>query len=104
MASGSMLEMTTDLPLVGGIPLLGVLPVALPGPVSANPDGLPMSLRPTISATDTLREIGFSLAHRHAKDAVPIVLLAGTRSDDSTAAVAAQLAATLVRGRAARGP
>ncbi|MDX1932783.1 MAG: GNVR domain-containing protein [Capsulimonadales bacterium] len=98
LASGSMIETPEmDFPRVGGVPLLGAVPVALPGAAAANPDGLPAPVRPTVSATDTLREIGFSLAHRGPRDPVPIILLAGTRSDDATAAVAAQIAATLVR-------
>jgi tyrosine-protein kinase Etk/Wzc len=56
-----------------------------------------MLLRPSASATDTLREIGFTLAHRQPRDPVPVILLAGTRSDEATAAIAAHLAATLVR-------
>jgi len=98
LASGSVrYDDLADLPQVGGVPLLGTLPVALPGPAARNPDGLPVPLREAASAEDTLREIGFSLAHRHPKDPVPVVLLSGTRSDDTTAALAAQLAATLVR-------
>jgi uncharacterized protein involved in exopolysaccharide biosynthesis/Mrp family chromosome partitioning ATPase len=98
MTSGTMVEDSlSDFPVVGGVPLLGAVSVALPRPVANNSDGLPALIRSTANMTDTLREIGFSLTHRHAKEPVPVVLFTGTRSDDSTAAIAAQLAATLVR-------
>lgn len=84
-----------DLPQVGGIPLLGSIPIALPAP--AETSGLPALLNTHTGAIDALREIGFTLAHRRPGEPVPVVLLSGTRSDDSSAAVAAQLAATLVR-------
>ena len=97
MASGNVVEEELpDLPRLGGAPLLGVLPIALPAPAVQNPDGLPAPL--TSAATeDALREIGFTLAHRHPKDPVPVALLAGARTDDTSAALAAQLAAMLVR-------
>jgi len=87
------------LPQVGGVPLLARMPIAaLPAPVGRE---LPVPVYGTDAAEDALREIGYTLAHRHAEYAVPgrapVVLLAGTRSDDTGAALAAQLAATLVR-------
>jgi succinoglycan biosynthesis transport protein ExoP len=98
LAAGSVAhDYAADLPQVGGVPLLGTLPVSLPGPAARNPDGLPVPLRYTARTEDALREIGFVLVHRHPKDPVPVVLLTGTRSDDTTAGLAAQLAATLVR-------
>jgi Mrp family chromosome partitioning ATPase len=44
-----------------------------------------------------LRQIGYAVAHRHPKDPVPVVLFSGTRTDEATAALAAQISATLVR-------
>jgi succinoglycan biosynthesis transport protein ExoP len=92
----------SDFPNVGGIPILGAVSVtALPS--SKNPasmaaaqsgDSLPLQPGPI---EDALREVGYSLAHRHPGDAPPVVLLSGVRSDDSTASLAAHLAATLVR-------
>ena len=84
-----------DLPRVGGVPLLGTVPVALPAP-SETP-GLPVPFQANLASADALREIGFTLAHRRHGEPVPVVVFSGTRTDDTTAAVAAQLAATLVR-------
>jgi polysaccharide biosynthesis transport protein len=89
------------LPIVGGVPLLGTIPFALPTPQPAENSILPAPLRQAgqgaVYAEDALREIGYALAHRHPREPVPVILLTGTRSDDSTAALAAQLTATLVR-------
>lgn len=90
------------LPHVAGVPLLGSVPMALPAP---DGNGLPVPVQASLRAEDALREVGYCLAHlRHvhppvhpAAGAVPVVLLVGTRTDDTTAAIAAQLAATLVR-------
>lgn len=97
MAAGGIHEDTfdPDLPQVGGVPLLGSVPVALPAP--ANTGDLPALINQGHGAIDALREIGFTLAHRRPGEPIPVILLSGTRSDDSTAAVAAQLTATLVR-------
>lgn len=82
------------LPRVGGVPLLGTMSVALPAPLDA---GLPVPLDLHSRAEDILREVGFMLAARHGREPVPVVLFAGTRSDDTSAAVASHLAAMLVR-------
>jgi uncharacterized protein involved in exopolysaccharide biosynthesis len=94
----------SDLPQIGGVPVLGTVSVT-PIPVSAGAivgsaasasveDRLPLQ---SASIEDALREVGYSLAHRHPGDAPPVVLISGVRSDDSTASLAAHLAATLVR-------
>jgi uncharacterized protein involved in exopolysaccharide biosynthesis/Mrp family chromosome partitioning ATPase len=103
MSSGGVASEDFDvhLPTVGGVPLLGTIPVALPTPEPVENSILPAPLRSAGQragyAEDALREIGYALAHRHPRDPVPVILLTGTRSDDSTAALAAQLTATLVR-------
>lgn len=84
-----------DLPLIGGIPLLGSVPVALPA--VADRSGLPAIQQSGIASIDALREIGFTLAHREPGAPVPVVLFSGTRSDDTTAALAAQMAAQMAR-------
>jgi uncharacterized protein involved in exopolysaccharide biosynthesis/Mrp family chromosome partitioning ATPase len=91
------------LPQVAGVPLLGSVPVALPAPVAAA-GGLPVPVDAGASPweEDAFREVGYCLAHlghgAAAKgNAAPVVLLSGTRSDETTASVAAQLAATLIR-------
>ena len=82
------------LPQVSGVPLLGSFPAV----------GLPSASRgvPAIDlagprAEDALREIGHTLAHRDSGQPAPIALLIGTRTDDSTAALAAYLSAILLR-------
>lgn len=98
MASGGMGAEVydPDLPLIGGIPLLGSVPVALPAP--SEKSGLPALVgNAPVATIDSLREIGFTLANRHPGEPIPVILLSGTRSDDTTAALAAQLTATLVR-------
>ena len=98
LASGRLSEEEMpELPRLGGVPLLGVLPIALPPPAERELNGLPAPLNALTGAEDALREIGFTLARRHAKDPVPVVLFAGARADDLSAALTAQLAATLVR-------
>lgn len=103
MSSGSVAaeDFDINLPTVGGVPLLGTIPIALPTPEPLINNVLPAPLRSAGQragyAEDALREIGYALAHRHPRDPVPVILLTGTRSDDSTAALAAQLTATLVR-------
>ncbi len=90
------------LPRVAGVPVLGSVPVSLPGPVGGE---LPVPAQASTRAEDALREVGYRLAHlRYAyspsgkgTDGVPVVLLVGTRTDDTGAAIAARLAATLVR-------
>jgi len=89
------------LPQVGGVPLLASgVPVALPASAVA---GGSSALAPvsgnSAAAEDAIREVGYNFLHPRQKGAyaVPVVLLTGTRSDESTAAVAAQLCATLVR-------
>ena len=84
------------LPQVAGIPLLGTVPVALPAPLSGE---LPILARPSEYADDTYREVGYLLAHlqQGRRGGAPVVLLTGTRTDDTTASVAAQLAAILIR-------
>ena len=85
------------LPQVGGIPILGSVSVTgLPTSASSLLGGehLPLQAAPI---EDALREVGYSLAHRHPGDAPPVVLISGIRSDDSIASIAAHLAATLVR-------
>ncbi|MBC8104656.1 MAG: hypothetical protein H7Z41_18945 [Cytophagales bacterium] len=98
----------SDLPRIGGIPVLGAVPVTtLPLPViyasglalspttaDSRNAGLPLQ---SASIEDALREVGYSLAHRHPGEAPPVVLISGVRSDDSTASLAAHLSATLVR-------
>jgi polysaccharide biosynthesis transport protein len=85
-----------NLPLVGGIPLLGSVPVALPAP-TVGATGLPAVPRDAPASIDALREIGFTLAHREPGAPVPVILFSGTRTDDTTAALAAQMAAALAR-------
>jgi len=94
-------DYTAALPQVGGVPLLAQVPIAaLPAPTGPGRE-LPVPVYNSAAAEDAFREIGYCLAHRHAENAVPgrapVVLLAGTRSDETTAQLAAQLAATLVR-------
>lgn len=85
-----------DLPHVGGVPLLGTVPIALPAPAElSGPHAVPFQAN--LASADVLREIGFTLAHRRPGDPVPVVVFSGTRTDDTAAAIAAQLAATLVR-------
>ncbi len=85
-----------SLPHVGGIPILGAVSVTgLPAAASLlGGEHLPLQ---SASIEDALREVGYSLAHRHPGDAPPVVLISGIRSDDSIASIAAHLAATLVR-------
>jgi uncharacterized protein involved in exopolysaccharide biosynthesis/Mrp family chromosome partitioning ATPase len=105
MAGGTLTdEMSVLLPRVGGVPLLGSLPTALPAPLTVDDRGsdLPVPLHaataPNGSAVeDALREIGYVLAHRDGRGPAPVVLLSATRSDDTTAVLAAHLTATLVR-------
>ncbi|GAB4451531.1 MAG: hypothetical protein OHK0029_00870 [Armatimonadaceae bacterium] len=101
MVSGSMGQEWFDpnLPEVGGVPLLGSLPVALPAPVELRREssGLPAPTVSSAPSLDALREIGFAIAHRHPGEPVRVVVLSATRSDETTAALAAQLTATLVR-------
>ncbi len=96
-----------NLPGIAGVPLLARVPLsggrALPSNAGT---GLPAT--GTDAATeDAFREIGYLLSH-HAEigaaetpfptaTRVPVVLMAGTRSDETTASVAAYLTATLVR-------
>ncbi|MES2461595.1 MAG: GNVR domain-containing protein [Armatimonadota bacterium] len=105
MAPAPELPAISDLPQINGIPILGAVSVAsLPLTsrsvsdkslaATMSDDRLPLQSAPI---EDALREVGYSLAHRHPGDAPPVVLLAGIRSDDSTASLAAHLAATLVR-------
>lgn len=82
------------IPHVAGVPLLGSVPVALPAPEAGS---LPVPVQASTRAEDGLREIGYNLAHLRHRGAPPVVLLVGTRTDDTSPAVAAQLAATLVR-------
>ena len=104
--SGGFAEMEiANLPEVGGYPLLGSLPIALPAPIAArtgsNRDLAVVSetsaTRGLAAVEDVLREIGYVLVHRGGGDAVPVILLTSVRGDDSTASLAAQLTATLVR-------
>lgn len=81
------------LPHVGGVPLLGNVPAAaLPGFSSGRPSLERLGAR----AEDALREIGYSLAHREPGQPAPVALFVGTRSDDSTASLAACLTALLL--------
>lgn len=83
------------LPQIAGVPLLGMVPAtATPEPAGG---GLPLLARGSNAIEDAFREVGYCLAHREPGSPVPVVLLSGLRSDDSTAALAAHLAATLVR-------
>ncbi len=93
-----------NLPEVGGIPLLGSLPIALPAPLTVvgGDRDLPVPLHAMATRgaaiEDALREIGYCLTHRaNDNDPAPVVLLTSVRGDDSTATLAAQLTATLVR-------
>lgn len=89
-------SLPSGLPQVAGVPVLGSLPAqSLPPPVSDT--ALPAPVRHTLATEDALREIGYTLAHRVPGQPAPVALLVGTRSDDSTAGLAAQVAATLVR-------
>lgn len=86
------------LPQVAGVPLLGAVPAAmLPSAHSATMGG-DLPARQHAQLEDTFREIGHVLAHRTGPNRpAPVVLLTGTRSDEMTAAIAAQITATLVR-------
>jgi len=95
------------MPHAAGVPVIGAVPfTALPalgaplvysaGQLRRSGDESPLPL-PTASIEDALREVGYTLAHRHPGEAPPVVVLMGTRSDDSTASLAAHIAATLVR-------
>ncbi len=98
LASGSITEEELpELPRLGGAPLLGILPIALPPPANSESNGLPAPLQTSSGAEDALREIGFTLARRHARDPVTVALFSGARTDDFSAALTARLAATLVR-------
>lgn len=104
--SGSMLPQlpaaptfATSLPNVAGVPLLARVSLsggrALPSNTGA---GLPVT--GTDAATeDAFREIGYLLSHPAGDNVrrVPVVLMAGTRTDETTASIAAYLTATLVR-------
>ena len=95
LASGD--DDRVGMPRVAGVPLLGSLPMALPPPGEA---GLPVPVRGASSRhEDDVREVGYALAHlRHdPKAPAPVVLIVPTRTDEGGAALAAQLAATLVR-------
>jgi uncharacterized protein involved in exopolysaccharide biosynthesis/Mrp family chromosome partitioning ATPase len=101
-AGGFTDPMIDHLPEVGGVPLLGSLPTALPSPSALGAAGRDLPVlqtvaRQTAATEDILREIGYVLLHRGADERAPVVLLTSVRSDDSTAALAAQLTATLVR-------
>ncbi len=94
-------EGTEGLPRVGGIPLLGEVPVALAAPPGAE---LPVPAHASASVIeDALREAGYNLLHlrpaarNQGGAGAPVVLLVGTRTDDTTSNVAARLTATLVR-------
>jgi len=95
------------LPRVAGLPVLASVPAAaLPAPASSLGSDSLLPARTAdanngaLNTEDALREIGYCLLHLRQTPAAPApaVVLVGTRSgDESTAAVAAQLAATLVR-------
>ncbi|MBC8135444.1 MAG: hypothetical protein H8F28_06095, partial [Fibrella sp.] len=89
-----------NLPSIAGVPLLAR--VSLVGGRALSPSagsGLPAT--GTDAATeDAFREIGHLLSHPTESVSarrVPVVLMAGTRTDETTASVAAYLTATLVR-------
>ena len=82
------------LPQVGGVPVLGSVPTAaLPALSSGRPSLELLGAR----AEDALREIGYTLAHREPGQPAPVALFVGTRSDDSTASLAACLTALLLQ-------
>lgn len=82
------------LPSVGGVPLLGVAPVAV---LPAHTTQAPKLALGGAATEDALREIGYGLAHRAVGAPAPVALLVGTRSDDSCAALIAYLSALLLR-------
>jgi uncharacterized protein involved in exopolysaccharide biosynthesis len=89
----------TSLPNVAGVPLLARVSLSSGRALPSNAgSGLPVT--GTDAATeDAFREIGYLLSHPTEENAkrVPVVLMAGTRTDETTASVAAYLTATLVR-------
>lgn len=90
------LELQPGLPQVGGVPILGALPVqALPAPLAT---ALPAPIeKNTARFEDGLREIGYVLAHRSPGQATPVALFVGSQSDDAVATLLAHVAAVLVR-------
>jgi tyrosine-protein kinase Etk/Wzc len=96
-----------QLPRVAGVPLLAAVPtgaLAAPSGAADENGGLPAVIahadQGAVYTEDALRELGYCLLHLREKprDPAPAVLLVPTRSgDESGAAVAAQLVATLVR-------
>ncbi|MBC7806361.1 MAG: hypothetical protein H7145_09435 [Akkermansiaceae bacterium] len=88
-----------NLPSIAGVPLLARVSLsggrALPSHIGS---GLPMT-GADAATEDAFREIGYLLSHPADAGAtrVPVVLMAGTRTDETTASVAAYLTATLVR-------
>lgn len=88
-----------NLPTIAGVPLLARVSLAdgraLPSGVG---NGLPTT-GADAATEDAFREIGYLLSHSSDGNAtrVPVVLMAGTRTDETTASVAAYLTATLVR-------
>ncbi len=90
---------TESLPSIAGVPLLAR--VALSGGrtlSSHSGNGLP-STSGNATTEDAFREIGYLLSHpsEDGSGRVPVVLMAGTRTDETTASIAAYLTATLVR-------
>lgn len=88
------------LPQLAGVPVLGMVPAAAAArALGTGEAGLPPAMLGQDSATieDAFREVGYCLTHREPGSPVPVVLLAGMRSDDTTAGLAAQLSATLIR-------
>jgi uncharacterized protein involved in exopolysaccharide biosynthesis/Mrp family chromosome partitioning ATPase len=103
------------LPHAAGVPVLGTVPVnALLTPLLAGAaimsarrsgewDGGAVAASDAVFPAqpamieDALREVGYALAHRDPGERPPVVVVLGARSDDSTAALSAHVAATLVR-------
>ncbi len=89
---------SASLPSVAGVPLLARVSLA-GGRIAATADGNLPPVGVSASTEDAFREIGYLLSHSAGSDParVPVVLMAGTRTDETTASVAAYLTATLVR-------
>ncbi len=85
------------LPRLAGVPVLARVPL-LRGRGMVSGTGLPTTGESAMTE-DAFREIGYLLSHPMdgASARVPVILMAGTRSDETVASVAAYLTATLVR-------
>ncbi|MBC8140108.1 MAG: hypothetical protein H7Y38_01565, partial [Armatimonadetes bacterium] len=87
------------LPRLSGVPLLARVPLTKErGIASQTGVGLPVTGE-SAATEDAFREIGYLLSHPMdgAASRVPVIVMAGTRSDETVASVAAYLTATLVR-------